>query len=418
MAGLVVKPRARILHGHDWVFAGEVLKTFGHPRDGDVISLKDGRDHLIGSAIYNSKSQIVARRFSRRRQELDLDFFQRRIAQAVEYRKRRGVNLKLCRLVWSESDGLPGVIIDRYGDHFVLQTLTLAMDMRKALIVEALKSSASFQCANPDDISWELAPLSIIERNDAVVRRAEGLELQVGVLEGDAPSEPVIIEINGTRPFDSAQDGRSASLQFEIDLMHAQKTGFYLDQLAHYETIARHAAGRRVLDCFASQGAFALTCARAGAAKVTAVEASAESIAAARRNAERNGLQVEWIEQDVFSFLRAAEKADAEYDLIILDPPSFTKTKGGLRDAVRGYHELHVRAFKLLSKDGLLATFSCSYHVSETIFNQTIADALVDARRSARRLRRFEQALDHPVVPTIPETEYFRGVLLEMMPGR
>ena len=410
MAGLVVKPRARILHGHDWVFAGEVLKTFGHPRDGDVISLKDGRDHLIGGAIYNSKSQIVARRFSRRRQELDLDFFQRRIAQAVEYRKRRGVNLKLCRLVWSESDGLPGVIIDRYGDHFVLQTLTLAMDMRKALIVEALKSSASFQRANPDDIGWKLAPLSIIERNDAVVRRAEGLELQVGVLEGDAPAGPVIIEINGTR--------QSASLQFEIDLMHAQKTGFYLDQLAHYETIARHAAGRRVLDCFTSQGAFALACARAGAAKVTAVEASAQSIAAARQNAERNGLQVEWIEQDVFSFLRAAEKADAEYDLIILDPPSFTKTKGGLRGAVRGYHELHVRAFKLLSKDGLLATFSCSYHVSETIFNQTIADALVDARRSARRLRRFEQALDHPVVPTIPETEYFRGVLLEMMPGR
>jgi 23S rRNA (cytosine1962-C5)-methyltransferase len=409
MAGLVVKPRARILHGHDWVFAGEVLKTFGHPRDGDVISLKDGRDHLIGSAIYNSKSQIVARRFSRRRQELDLDFFQRRIAQAVEYRQRRGVNLKLCRLVWSESDGLPGLIIDRYGDYFVLQTLTLAMDMRKALIVEALKSSASFQRANPDS-SWQLAPLSIIERNDAVVRRAEGLELQVGVLEGDAPAGPVIIEINGTR--------QSASLQFEIDLMHAQKTGFYLDQLAYYETIARHAAGRQVLDCFTSQGAFALACARAGAAKVTAVEASAQSIAAARRNAERNGLQVEWIEQDVFSFLRAAEKAEAQYDLIILDPPSFTKTKGGLRDAVRGYHELHVRAFKLLSKDGLLATFSCSYHVSETIFNQTIADALVDARRSARRLRRFEQALDHPVVPTIPETEYFRGVLLEMMPGR
>ncbi|MEP6710042.1 MAG: class I SAM-dependent rRNA methyltransferase [Verrucomicrobiota bacterium] len=421
MAGIVVKPRARILHGHDWVFAGEVLKTFGNPRDGDVISLKDGRDHLIGSAIYNSKSQIVARRFSRRRQDLDLDFFQRRIAQAVEYRKRRGVNLKICRLVWSESDGLPGVIIDRYGDHLVLQTLTLAMDMRKALIVEALKSSASFsrRCGtNLADTSSKLAPLSIIERNDAVVRRAEGLELQVGVLEGDASSGPVIIEINGTRPFDSVQDRPRAPLQFEIDLLHAQKTGFYLDQLAYYEIIARHAAGRRVLDCFTSQGAFALTCARAAAAKVTAVETSAESLAVARRNAERNGLQVEWIEQDVFSFLRAAEKAEMQYDLIILDPPSFTKTKDGLRDALRGYHELHVRAFKLLSKDGLLATFSCSYHVSETIFNQTIAGALVDARRSARRLRRFEQALDHPVVPTIPETEYFRGVLLEMMPGR
>lgn len=399
MAGLVVKPRARILHGHDWVFAGEVLKAFGNPADGDVISLKDGRDRLIGSAIYNSKSQIVARRFSRRRQDLDLDFFQRRIAQAVEYRTRRGVDPRLCRVVWSESDGLPGVIVDRYGDHAVLQTLTLAMDMRKSLIVEALKMAGGTSALQ-----------SIIERNDAPVRRAEGMELRTGVLMGEPPSGPVVIEIGGTP--------QRASLQVEIDLMHAQKTGFYLDQLAHYETVASYASERRVLDCFTNQGAFALACARAGAAKVIAVEGSAESIAIARQNGQRNKLSVEWIEQDVFQFLRAAEKAEAEYDLIILDPPSFTKTKGGLHDAMRGYRELHVRAFKLLSHDGLLATFSCSHHVNETIFNQTIADALVDARRSARRLRRFEQALDHPVLPTLPETEYFKGVLLEMMPGR
>jgi 23S rRNA (cytosine1962-C5)-methyltransferase len=386
MAGIVVKPRARILHGHDWVFSGEVLKAFGNPADGDVISLKDGKDRLLGSAIYNSKSQIVARRFSRRRQ--DLDFFQRRIAQAVEYRARRGVNQRLCRVVWSESDGLPGVIVDRYGDHAVLQTLTLAMDQRKELIVEAL---------------GKLGVASIIERNDAVVRRAEGMEPQVGVLFGEAPGETEI---------------EVAGLRLTVDLMHAQKTGFYLDQLAHYETVARHAKGRRVLDCFTSQGAFALACAKAEAAHVTAVEGSAESLAQARKNAERNSLEVEWVEQDVFQFLRAAEKNGAEYDLIILDPPSFTKTKGGLHDALRGYRELHVRAFKLLSRDGLLATFSCSHHVTEMIFNQTISDALVDARRSARRLHRFEQALDHPVLPTLPETEYFKGVLLEMMPGR
>ncbi len=392
MAGLVVKPRARILHGHDWVFSGEVLKVFGSPADGDIISLKDGKDRLLGSAIYNSKSQIVARRFSRRRQDLDLDFFQRRIAQAVEYRERRGVNSRLSRVVWSESDGLPGVIVDRYGDNLVLQTLTLGMDLRKTLIVEALKSAGG-------------APglQSIVERNDAPVRRAEGMEAQTGVLFGEVPSETQI---------------GVAGLQLSVDLMQAQKTGFYLDQLPHYETVAQYARGRRVLDCFTSQGAFALACAKVGAAHVTGVEASVESLAQARRNAERNSLQVEWIEQDVFTFLRAAEKNEAEFDLVILDPPSFTKTKGGLRDALRGYRELHVRAFKLLSKDGLLATFSCSHHVTETIFNQTIADALVDARRSARRLRRFEQAVDHPVLPTLPETEYFKGVLLEMMPGR
>jgi 23S rRNA (cytosine1962-C5)-methyltransferase len=392
MAGLVIKPRARILHGHDWVFSGEVLKAFGNPVDGDVISLKDGRDHLIGSAIYNSKSQIVARRFSRRRQDLDLDFFQRRIAQAVEYRKRRGIDPRLCRVVWSESDGLPGVIVDRYRDHAVLQTLTLAMDMRKTLIVEALMTAGELPALQ-----------SIIERNDAPVRRAEGMELRSGVLLGEPPGE-MEIEIAG--------------LHLAIDPLRAQKTGFYLDQLGHYETVASYARGRRVLDCFTNQGAFALACARAGAAQVTAVEASAESVLNARQNEKRNKLQVQWFEEDVFQFLRAQEKAEAEYDLIILDPPSFTKTKGGLHDALRGYRELHVRAFKLLSPDGMLATFSCSHHVSETIFNQTIADALVDARRSARRLRRFEQALDHPVLPTLPETEYFKGLLLEMMPGR
>ena len=148
------------------------------------------------------------------------------------------------------------------------------------------------------------------------------------------------------------------------------------------------------------------------------MEENSESVVAAKRNATQNGLKVRWMEQDVFAFLRGAEKAEAQYDLIILDPPSFTKTKSGLRDALRGYRELHVRAFKLLSKDGLLATFSCSHHMSETAFAQTIADALVDARRSARRLQSFEQALDHPVLPTLPETEYFKGFLLEMMPGR
>ena len=388
MPGIVVKPRARILHGHDWVFSSEVLKVFGDPADGDVISLKDGKDRLIGSAIYNSKSQIVARRFSRRRQELDLDFFRRRIAQASEYRDRRNVDPKLRRVVWSESDALPGVIIDRYGDHFVLQTVTCGMDIRKDSITAAIVEI--------------FGDVTIVERNDAPVRKAEGSELRKGVLRGTLSE--VAIEIEGVK--------------LEVDLLHGQKTGFYLDQKHNYGVVAVYARDRRVLDCFANQGAFALTCARAGAADVIGVEESPANIAAARRNAARNELKPRWIEQDVFSFLRAAEKAGAQYDLIILDPPSFTKTKSGLRDALRGYRELHMRAFKLLSKDGLLATFSCSHHVSDAAFVETITNALVDARRSARRVRRFEQAPDHPVLPTIPETEYFRGFLLEMLPGR
>jgi 23S rRNA (cytosine1962-C5)-methyltransferase len=407
MAGIVVKPRARILHGHDWVFSREVLKVFGKPADGDVISLKDGKDHLIGSAIYNSKSQIVARRFSRRKQDLDLDFFKRRITQAAEYRARRRIDPKLCRVVWSESDGLPGLIVDRYGDCFVLQTLTLAMDMRKDLIADAIEDvfwGASL--AGADRLTGgapALQSFCIIERNDAPVRKAEGLELGTKVLRGNAPSQ-MEIGIEG--------------VNFELDLLRGQKTGFYLDQKNNYGIVAGFARDRRVLDCFANQGAFALTCARAGASDVTGVEENFENIAAAKRNAAKNDLKVRWIEQDVFQFLRAAEKSGTQYDLIVLDPPSFTKTRSGLRDALRGYRELHMRAFKLLSKEGLLATFSCSHHVSDAAFSQTISDALVDARRSARRLRRFEQASDHPMLPTIPETEYFKGVLLEMMPGR
>jgi 23S rRNA (cytosine1962-C5)-methyltransferase len=408
MAGIVVKPRARILHGHDWVFSSEVLKVFGNPTDGDVVSLKDGKDRLIGSAIYNSKSQIMARRFSRRRQDLDPDFFTRRIAQASEYRDRRNVDPKLRRIVWSESDGLPGVIVDRYGDHFVLQTLTLAMDMGKHLIVEAIEDvfcRASASLAGAERLASgapALQAFTIIERNDAPVRKAEGLELRKGILRG-TPSQTAI-EIEGVK--------------FEVDVLHGQKTGFYLDQRYNYGIVAGYARDRRVLDCFANQGAFALTCARAGATDVTAVEENRENIDTAKRNAAHNELKAQWIEQDVFQFLRAAEKAEAQYDLIVLDPPSFTRTKSGLRDALRGYRELHMRAFKLLSKDGLLATFSCSHHVSDAALSDTIADALVDARRSARRVRRFEQARDHPILPTIPETEYLRGFLLEMMPGR
>ena len=305
-----------------------------------------------------------------------------------EYRDRRNINPKLRRVVWSESDGLPGVIIDRYGDDFVLQTLTLAMDMRKDLITAAMA-----------DLFGDIA---VVERNDAPIRKVEGLELRSGVLCG-TPSQTVV-EVGG--------------VELEVDFLRGHKTGLYLDQRHNYGIVADYARDRRVLDCFTNRGAFALTSARAGATEVTAVEENSENIAAAKRNAARNQLKVDWIQEDVFQFLRGAEKAGAQYDLIVLDPPSFTRTKSGVRDALRGYRELHMRAFKLLSKDGLLATFSCSHHVDDSAFLQTITDALVDARRSARRLGRFEQAPDHPVLATIPETEYFRGSLLEMMPGR
>jgi 23S rRNA (cytosine1962-C5)-methyltransferase len=389
MAGLVIKPRSRILHGHDWVYSSEVLKAFGSPKDGDVVSLKDAQDRMLGTAIYNSKSQIVARRISRQRQDLDLDFFQRRLKLAMDYRARRGVEGGPCRLVWSESDGLPGVIVDRYGNHLVLQTLTLAMDLRKPLLVQALCEL--------------LSPHSIVERNDTPIRKAEGLELVTGTLFGEAP---------GAFPI------RIGGIEFEMDLLRGQKTGFYLDQLPNYEAVAAHAAGRRVLDCFSNQGAFALACAKAGASKVHAVEISAEHVELIRRNAQRNHLEVEAYAMNVFDILKDLERQEARYDLIILDPPSFTKSKDKLQDAMRGYKEIHLRALKLLAPDGLLATFCCSHHVSREIFLEVINDAAVDAKKSLRQLSVFSQAADHPIVTTLPETEYLKGFLLELMPGR
>jgi 23S rRNA (cytosine1962-C5)-methyltransferase len=386
MPGLIIAPRARIFHGHEWIYATEIKKSFGNPQPGDVITLKDFRDRPLGSAIYNPQSQIVARRFSRRRQDLDGDFFSRRIAQALEYRRRSGIDETLCRLVWSESDGIPGLIVDRYGDHLVVQTLTLAMDLRRDLIRDALIGL--------------LAPQSIILRNDSPSRKAEGLEPGIEMLHGDNPG-PFIVRANG--------------LDFEVDLFDGQKTGLYLDQLGAHAAVASLAKGRRVLDCFTNQGGFALACAKAGAAAVTAVDVSASACEAARRNAALNGLDIEVLEHNVFDFLKHAEPA---YDLIILDPPSFTRNKKSLADALRGYKEIHLRSLKLLEKGGLLATFCCSYHASRGIFLDNLAEASVDAKKSLRLVSEHAQRADHPILITLPETGYLKGFTVEVVATR
>lgn len=386
MAGLIIAPRARVFHGHDWVYAADIRKTFGDPQPGDVITLKDFRDRPLGSAIYNPHSQIVARRFSRRRQDLDLDFFIRRIRQAIDYRSRSGIDVTLCRLVWSESDGIPGLIVDRYGDHLCVQTLTLAMDQRKEIIRDALLAV--------------LSPVSIVLRNDSPFRKAEGMEPGIGMLHGDDPG-PVVVRAN--------------ELDFKVDLSDGQKTGLYLDQLQAHAEIARLAHGRRVLDCFTNQGGFALACAKAGAAKVTAVDVSAAACEAARANAAMNGMEIDVIGHNVFDFLKHAEP---QYDLIILDPPSFTRNKKTLMDAMRGYKEIHLRALKLLEKGGLLATFCCSHHASRELFLENLADASVDAKKSLRLLHEHRQRADHPVLVTIPETSYLKGFTVEVIATR
>ena len=386
MAGLIIAPRARIFHGHEWIYATEVRKTFGDPQPGDVITLKDFQDRSLGSAIYNPLSQIVARRFSRRKQDLDAEFFVRRIGQSIEHRRRLGLDETLARLVWSESDGLPGLIVDRYGAHLVVQTLTLAMRMRLDRIIAALKELVS--------------PETIILRNDSPVLKAEGIEQEITVIHGTNPGA-FVVEANG--------------LQFEIDLLDGQKTGLYLDQLQSHAEVAKLAEGKRVLDCFTNQGGFALACAKAGAAKVTAVDISESACAAARRNAEINGLELEVIAHNVFDFLK---HGTPDYDLIILDPPSFTRNKKTLMDAMRGYKEIHLRSLKLLEKGGLLSTFCCSHHASRELFQANLVDAAVDAKKSLRLVANHGQRGDHPVLLALPETEYLKGITAELMAGR
>lgn len=383
MPGLVIKPRARIFHGHDWVYASEVAKSFGDPQPGAVISLKDFRDRPLGSAIFNPSSQIVARRFSHRRQDLDADFLHRRISRAAALRDHLAIDPHLRRLVWSESDGLPGLVVDHYGPHLVVQLLTLAFHQRRDLVRQALVDL--------------FHPASVILRNDAPLLRAEGLEPEITLLHGDPPG-PVEVAAN--------------DLSFEVDLLDGQKTGLYLDQLDNHAAIARLAHGKRVLDCFCNQGGFALACARAGAAAVTAVDSSPAACAATRRNADRNGLAVTVVEANAFDFLRHAQPA---YDLIVLDPPSFTRNKKSLADALRGYKEIHLRALKLLPNNGILSTFCCSHHATRALFRDNLAEAAADARKTLRLVADHHQRPDHPVLLALPETEYLKGLTVEVV---
>lgn len=386
MAGLIIKPRSRIFHGHEWVYSSEIQKTFGNPEPGDLVSLKDFKDRPLGVAIYNPNSQIVARRISRRKQKLDEEFFTRRLGQAIEYRDSLSIDGALRRLVWSESDGLPGVIVDQYGEHLVLQTTTLAMDQRKDLIVDSLVKL--------------LDPKSITLRNDSSMRKPEGLEDEIRMIYGDQPA-----------PFTVNHAGSI----FEIDPANGQKTGLYLDIMDSYERIAKLAKGKKVLDVFCNQGGFSLACAKAGAESVTAVDISEGATTATTRNAELSGVEVNTITANAFSFLR---QHDATYDLIILDPPSFTRNKKTVKDAMRGYKEIHLRALNMLNPSGILATFCCSHHATRELFLDSVREAAVDGKRTLRLVDSHTQRQDHPIIATLPETEYLKGFTFQLAPNR
>jgi 23S rRNA (cytosine1962-C5)-methyltransferase len=384
----------RLIAGHPWVYQGNILRMTSPAVDGALVQVKDHRQRFIGVGVYNSKSKIHVRLLDTERAELDEAFFEERIGEALALRKKHLPGATSFRIVNAESDFLSGLIVDKYEDVLVLQTSSLGMDQRKAMIVSVLERL--------------LKPRAILERNDMASRKFEGLPEVSGSLAGD-PAAEVTINLNG--------------IKFPLDLKGGHKTGYYLDQQVNYRLVAGLARDANVLDCFCFLGGFSLHAARAGAARVHGLDQSAEAIATASRNAELNNLAEKCTFEaiNVFDWLKTQtasgphEKVIPRYDLIVLDPPSFTRNRASIPDALRGYKEIHLRALKLLKRGGTLATFCCSHHIDAQLFQGVILDAAYDARKLLRKTGTYTQSPDHPIIPTIPETEYLKGFAFELV---
>jgi 23S rRNA (cytosine1962-C5)-methyltransferase len=375
------KAADRAASGHPWIFASDVTDR-GDAAPGDAVRVHDPRGRLIGVAHYSSTSQITLRLLSEHPEPIDRTFFLRRLTGAIAHREREVQGSNAYRLVFSEGDLLPGLIVDRYGPYLVIQTLSQGMDRARDLVVHCLTEL--------------LAPMGIVARNDVSVRKLEGLALETVVLSGEIP-ERVAIEMNG--------------LKLEADLLHGQKTGVYLDQRENYVAASRYARGR-VLDCFTSTGGFALHLA-ARAESVEAIDSSAPAIATAESNARVNGIaNIQFREADVFEFLAGIER---RYTMVVLDPPAFAKSRKSLDDAARGYKEINLRALRLLGPGGVLVTCSCSHHLSEAALLEIVAGAALDSGKTLRVLERRTQAADHPILLTVPETHYLKCLILEVV---
>jgi 23S rRNA (cytosine1962-C5)-methyltransferase len=384
----------RIAAGHPWVYHGSVLRLTQPATDGELVQVTDHRQRFLGTGIYNAKSKINVRVLSHERIEVNQTFFEERIRAALAVRQRHLAGATSFRVVNAESDLLSGLVIDKYEDVLVLQTSALGMDQRKPMILAALQGLFS--------------PRAIVERNELASRKFEGLADANGILAGKLEG-PIPIQLNG--------------VQFEVDVLGGHKTGLYLDQQANYRRVAEFAKDAQVLDCFCFLGGFGLHAARGGAAHVHLLDQSAETIAAATRNAAANGLaeKCSFEAANVFDWLKAQtmvqphEKIVPRWDLIVLDPPSFTRNRASVPDALRGYKEIHLRALKLLKTGGTLATFCCSHHVDAGLFQDSVLSAAFDAHRILRRTAVYSQSPDHPIIPMIPETEYLKGYAFEVV---
>lgn len=386
----------RIVAGHPWIYHSSIDRLSAPADKGAVVQVKDHRNRFIGIGFYNPQSKINVRIVAHDRIPIDQAFFETRISAALKFRRAQMPDATSLRVVNAEADLLSGLIVDKYEDILVIQISALGMEVRKREIVAALQKL--------------LRPTAIVERSDVASRKFEGLPEANGVLAG-ATDGKVKVNLNG--------------LTFTTDLLAGHKTGLYLDQQQNYrifaDLLARVPAGQ-VLDCFSFLGGFALHAARAGAAHVHGIDQSAEALAMARQNAGLNGFaaQCTFTEANVFDWLKGQmpagphERIIPRFDVIVLDPPSFTRNRASVNDALRGYKEIHLRSLKLLKPGGMLFTYCCSHHIPAPLFQDAILSAAYDARRLLRRIAVFTQGPDHPIVPSIPETEYLKGFAFEL----
>ncbi len=377
-----------VLNRHPWLFEGAIARVEGEPRDGAAVEVRASDGAWLARGTWSGHSQIRMRLWTWDEAEaIDAALIQRRVRRALEGRRALAADpdTTAYRLIFSESDGLPGVVADRYGDWVVLQLSTVGAAVRAQAIVEALVD--------------QLQPRGIYERSDAEMRAREGLAAGDRLLWGDAPDGPIEILEHGHR--------------YLVDFMSGHKTGAYLDQRPNRQRVAAYCAGREVLSCFSYTGGFEIAAAAAGATQITAIDSSADALAIAAQNLRLNGIDtpVEHITGNVFSELRRFRAEGRAFDVIILDPPKFVHHRGQIERASRGYKDINLLALQLLRPAGILATFSCSGLVSADLFQKIVWGAAVDARRDVQILERLTQAPDHPVLLTFPESEYLKGLI-------
>ena len=378
----------KLILGHPWVYGNEIDRVEGACSDGDAVEVVDFRGRTVGTGVYNSHSLLRVRLLTGKGGAITPELIAERVRAACRYRdyvlSRPGTDC--CRLIFGEADRLPGVICDRYGGVVVLQVLALGMEKYTQVIADTL-----LECVKPD---------CLLLKNDDPLREKEGMDCFVRVLHGEMPGE-VIVHENG--------------IALEMDPAGGQKTGGFLDQKDNHLYLRQFCVGKRVLDCFSYAGGFALNAAAAGAREVTAVDISEAAVSLIRRNAQLNGAEINAVCANCFDYLREQVRAKERYDVIVLDPPAFTKAKANMASACRGYKEIALSAMRLLPAGGVLATHSCSYHMPEDTFVNTVLSAAQDLNRRVRVITLRRQDIDHPVLAGYPESHYLKSLWLQMM---